>query len=104
MRLSSGKGREIDVIGAAGAEVWVCQSKWLTNDKVGIPVLKELVSQGEMVREEMESLVIRLWIFAFKGLTNQAVKYAQEHEILWSSAQEFNNLLEFVGLRKLPEL
>ncbi|MCP4128972.1 MAG: hypothetical protein GY753_18225, partial [Gammaproteobacteria bacterium] len=29
VRIESGRGREIDVVAAAGGEVWVCQSKWL---------------------------------------------------------------------------
>ncbi len=44
MRLGSGKGREIDVYGAAASEKWVCQSKWLKKDKVGVGVLRELLA------------------------------------------------------------
>ncbi|MBT3368186.1 MAG: hypothetical protein HN416_13620, partial [Nitrospina sp.] len=34
MRLGSGKGREIDVVGAGGGYNWVCQSKWIKGKKV----------------------------------------------------------------------
>ncbi|MCP4401317.1 MAG: hypothetical protein GY801_28965 [bacterium] len=56
MRLGSGKGQEIDVIGAAGGEVWVCQSKWVTGDNIGVSVLEKLMSQAEVVKEDMDPL------------------------------------------------
>ena len=47
---------------------------------------------------------IRLWLFAYNGLTREAETYAKDHGILWSSLPEFNELLQHVGLRQLPEL
>jgi len=104
MRLGSGEGREIDVIGAAGSEVWVCQSKWRVEDRVGVKVLEGLVRQGEMVQEDMDPLTLRLWLFANAGLTPEAEEYAAEHDILWSEREKFDELLAHLGLRPLPQL
>ncbi len=104
VRLGSGKGREIDVLGGAGVEQWVCQSKFVTGDKTGISVVRELVSQADAVMEDKAPDLVRMWLFANNGLTGPAKKFAMEHGILWSSRREFNNLLEYLGLRKLPNL
>ena len=104
MRLGSGKGQEIDVIGATGGEVWVCQSKWVTGANIGVPVLENLMSQAAVVKEDMDPSVIRMWLFAYKGLTRQARTFAEKQGILWSSRDEFNDLLRHLGLRQLPEL
>ncbi len=95
VRLSSGKGREIDILGAAGAEQWVCQSKWVKGKKMGKAV---------MVREDMEPLEIRMWLFAHDGLTKQAEAFARRHGILWSARKEFDELLVYLGLKPLPGL
>lgn len=104
MRLGSGEGQEIDLVGAAAGEVWVCQSKWVVRDKVGIPVLQNLISQANMVQEDLKPARLRKWLFAYKGLTKEAEAFAKEHDILWSSYQELNELLRHLGLRQLPEL
>ena len=103
MRLGAGPGQEIDVLGDAGAEVWVCQSKWVA-ERVGIKVLQALLRQGAVVREDMDPLTLRLWLFAYHGLTIEATDYAREHGILWSSLAEFDTLLQRVGLQQLPKL
>ncbi|MEA3341934.1 MAG: hypothetical protein U9R15_18380, partial [Chloroflexota bacterium] len=104
MRLGTGKGREIDVIGAAGSEAWVCQSKWVKDRPVGVKVLKEMEAQGKAVQEELGSSIVRLWIFANAGLTVEAKSYAAERGILWSARAEFDELLAYLGLRALPRL
>ncbi len=103
-RFGSGKGREIDVIGAAGPEQWVCQSKWIEGKKIGVGVLKALQAQADQVKEDMERPIIRKWLFANHGLTAQARIYAQKHGILWSARAEFDKLLQYLGLRPLPNL
>ena len=104
MRLGAGEGREIDVLGDAGGEVWVCQSKWWAEDRVGVKALDDLVRQGEIVQEDMDPLTLRLWLFANGGLTPEAKEYAAERGILWSARPEFDELLAHVGLRQLPRL
>ncbi|MBL7063557.1 MAG: hypothetical protein ISS49_05015 [Anaerolineae bacterium] len=104
MRLGAGAGREIDVLGDAGGEVWVCQSKWWAEDQAGVKVLEDLVRQGEIVQEDMDPLTLRLWLFANSGLTPEAKEYAAGRGILWSARPEFDELLAHVGLRQLPRL
>ena len=102
-RLKAGKGQEIDVLGAAGGDIWVCQSKWWTKEKVGKQELQALEQQGELAKQEHRIIILTLWILAYSGLTHEAEAYAREHGILWSSRSEFNDLLSYVGLRQLPE-
>lgn len=104
VRLGSGAGREIDLFGAAGSEVWIGQSKWWTNKKVGPAVLHAFLEQGDQVREERDPRTLRLWVFAYSGFTPEAEALAREHGILWSSKAEFNELLRLLGLREIPEL
>ncbi|QTA82439.1 restriction endonuclease domain-containing protein [Desulfonema limicola] len=103
-RPESGKGREIDVLAAAGPEVWVCQSKWVTGRKIGIAVLKEMILQAETVKQDLDPETVYMWLFAHDGLTKQAQAFAEKHRIFWSKRQEFDELLEHLGLRKLPDL
>jgi hypothetical protein len=102
MRPGAGKGREIDVLGAAGTEQWVCQSKWV-KEKVGIAVLKDLKDQADTVMREKEPLTVRMWIFAHEGLTDEALAYAKEQGILWSDRRLLDELLLHLGLRALPD-
>lgn len=60
--------------------------------------------QGELVRQEHRGITLTLWMFAYSGLTPEAEAYAKERGILWSALPEFNELLEHLGLRHLPEL
>ncbi len=104
VRLGSGAGKEIDLFGAAGSEVWIGQSKWWTKDSVGVKVLREFLAQGEQVKAERAPRTLRLWLFAYSGLTPKAHAFAREHDILWSSKADLNALLRLLGLRELPEL
>ncbi len=104
VRLNWGKGREIDVLGGAGIEQWVCQSKFVRGSKIGISVLRNLESQADAVMKDKEPNLVRMWLFANYGLTGQAKAFAKERGILWSSRREFNELLQHLGLRELPDL
>ncbi|MDM8538029.1 hypothetical protein QUF70_14835 [Desulfobacterales bacterium HSG17] len=104
MRLETGKGKEIDIYGAAGTEKWVCQSKWIKEKKTGIGVLKELKAQADEVLKENPARTVIMWMFAHNGLTAPALNFAKKHKILWSSRQELDELLEHVGLRPLPDM
>ena len=104
VRLSSGKGREVDVLGAGGGDQWVCQSKWAETKKVGTETVDELLQQAEWVREDTDAITVTPWIFAYSGLTSKAEAYARSKRVLWSDKGNLDELLEHVGLRKLPEL
>ena len=74
VRLGSGQGREIDLLGSIGGDMWVCQSKWVTTDKIGPAVLEDLLSQAEAVKAERNPPRTRMWLFAHEGLTKAFVK------------------------------
>ncbi|HHC24062.1 MAG TPA: hypothetical protein ENK58_01410, partial [Desulfobacterales bacterium] len=61
VRIGSGKGNEIDLLGAAGAEKWVCQSKWVTGRPIGRRIMEELAAQAGTVREDMNPKTLRMW-------------------------------------------
>ena len=65
-------------------------------------MLQDLEAQGEQVRQNMEVLSLLLWLFSYSGLHGNAETYAKDHGILWSGKAEFDELLELVGLRPLP--
>lgn len=104
VRLGAGAGNEIDLFGSAGAEAWIGQSKWWTRGKVGVKELRAFLAQGEQVKAKRSPRTLRLWLFAYNGLTPNAEKFAGEHGILWSSKAELNELLRLLGLRELPEV
>lgn len=104
MRLGSGKGKEIDVLGAAGPEQWVCESKWVKGKKAGKAEIESLISKAELVREDVKPLVVRMWLFAHNGLTRQAEEFARKKAVFWSSRSELDELLVHVGLRALPDV
>ena len=104
MRLGSGKGREIDVVGAGGGYNWVCQSKWIKGKRVGPSVVRELLEQSEVAGKDLDAITMTAWLFACEGLTPEAEKLAESEGVLWSDVHDFNGLLEKVGLRKLPDL
>jgi len=105
-KLGGGKGMEIDVEGGAGKERWICESKWWIGRKVGQAEVESLMRKGSVVKEEVgEGLqILRLWFFAHDGFTKEAEALMREKGVLWSSRQDLDNLLKFVGLRQLPEL
>ncbi len=60
VRPGSGRGREIDVLGAAGPEQWVCQSKWVTGSRTGIGDMRKLAAQADLVRKDMNPRTVRM--------------------------------------------
>ncbi|MBV7330912.1 hypothetical protein KFU94_22245 [Chloroflexi bacterium TSY] len=104
VRLKSGQGQEIDLLAAIGTEKWVCQSKWVTSRKIGTATLTELLNQAAAVEKEFEQQSVRVWLFAHEGLTQEAEELAREKNILWSNREQFDELLSYLDLRKLPEL
>ena len=104
VRLGSGKGQEIDLLGAMGGDMWVCQSKWVTSQKIDPAVLRELMAQAEAVWAEYDPISVRMWLFAPEGLTQEALALAQQEGVLWSTRAQLDDLLTYLGLRKLPTL
>jgi hypothetical protein len=104
VRLSAGTGKEIDLFAAVGTEKWVCQSKWETTRKIGAEVLRTLMAQAEAVQTDYPRNTVRMWLFAHQGLTREAERLAKQQGILWSNRQQLDELLTYLGLRKLPTL
>jgi hypothetical protein len=104
-RLGSGKGKEIDIFASAGRDFWIAESKW-HKDPVDEKVIRNLIRQKELVREKMGKNLrsVTLWLFASSGVTVSAKKILEDNSILWSTKEELNSLLEYSGLRKLPEI
>jgi hypothetical protein len=97
---------EIDVYAAAGSEVWIAESKWWTDRKVGPQEVEILLKKAQCVAADIgdELSTLRIWFFAYSGFTEAAEKMMTEKGILWSSRRELDALLDHVGLRRLPEL
>jgi hypothetical protein len=106
VRLGAGVEKEIDIYAAAGAEVWIGESKWWRGRKVGRVEVETFLRKGKLVREaEGEGLqVLRLWFFAHDGFTEEAEVLMREKGVFWSVREDLDNLLKIVGLRQLPNI
>jgi hypothetical protein len=104
VRLGSGKGREIDIIGAAGLELWVCESKWRKGRKTGKAEIETLIQKADEWRGDKDYKPLRKWIFSHDGLTEKAEEFAAQKGVLWSSRSELDEMLLYLGLRKLPDV
>ncbi|KPA14770.1 hypothetical protein MHK_005022, partial [Candidatus Magnetomorum sp. HK-1] len=104
-RQHMGKQIEVDIYASTGTEIWLAESKWHQRP-VGVNVVNNLLKQAEMVRERDSDVIdaVTLWLFSYAGFTADAENLMTQHDILWSSKKELNALLEYVGLRQLPEI
>ncbi|KPA17681.1 ATPase domain protein, prokaryote domain protein [Candidatus Magnetomorum sp. HK-1] len=104
-RQHMGKKMEIDIYASSGTEIWIAESKW-HKKPIGIDVVHHLLKQKNIIQEregdDLEQLT--LWLFSYSGVTAEAENFMKEHDILWSTKDDLNALLEYVGLRKLPEI
>jgi hypothetical protein len=105
-RLGAGARMELDIEAAAGAEVWIGESKWQHERPVGRPEVETLLQKAERVRQKEGSLLqtLRVWFFSHSGFTAEAVALMQQHGVWWSAREDLDALLTQVGLRRLPEL
>ena len=71
---------------------------------LGEVFMSQILLNSSRVRAERSPRTLRLWLFAYSGLTPQAQAFAREHNILWSSKAEMNELLRLLGLRDLPDV
>jgi hypothetical protein len=64
------------------------------------------LKKAEMVAADIgdELKTLRIWFFAHNGFTEEAEAFMKEKSILWSSRKELDDLLDYVGLRRLPEI
>jgi len=105
-RLGAGKDMELDIEAAAGSEIWIGESKWWKDRKAGIHDVEILMNKGDLFRrKEGPGLkTLRIWFFSYSGFTEEAEEFIKENGILWSSKKELNDLLNYAGLRRLPEI
>jgi hypothetical protein len=103
-RPGAGPKMETDIYADAGTRVWLGESKWW-NRPVGPDPVAILIRQGDIVKEREGKYLksLRLWLFAYDGVTESAEALMREHGVLWSDKNDMNQLLEGAGLRRLPE-
>lgn len=106
VKLGAAAEMEVDLYAAAGAEVWIGESKWWRGRKVGQADVEVFLHKADLAREvEGEGLqILRVWFFAHDGFTEEAEALMREKGMFWSSRQDLDGLLKEVGLRQLPEL
>jgi len=104
-RMGIGRNVEIDIYAAAGLDVWIAESKFWQEQKVGSDVVKRLIEQIHAVKTKKEDieLQVRAWLFAYKGVTQPAQELLRKHRILWSARTDLDALLTHVKLRPLPK-
>jgi len=89
----------------SGLEIWLAENK-CQKQLIGEDIIKKMLKQSETVMDQEgdEIKTIHLWLFAYSGITQGAEKLIKQHNILWSSKKDLNQLLEYVNLRRLPDL
>ncbi|KPA09254.1 hypothetical protein MHK_010540, partial [Candidatus Magnetomorum sp. HK-1] len=104
-RQNAGSNMEVDIYASAVSEIWLAESKWWAKP-VGTQAVEHLLNQAEIVKERKGDIlkILRLWLFAYNGVTAKAEALLKQHDILWSTKDDLNQLLEYVKLRKLPEM
>jgi len=103
-KLAPGADSEIDIHGGAGVEQWVAESKWHHGRKMGIAEIQKLIDKGEWVRKDIGADFARAWFFSHDGFTQKAESFMQEQGVLWSTREDLDGLLDYVKLRRLPNL
>ena len=106
VRLGAAAEMEVDLYAAAGAEVWIGESKWWRGRKAGRAEVEIFLHKADLVREvEGEGLqILRVWFFSHDGFTKEAEALMREKGMFWSSRHDLDGVLKKVGHRKKPEL
>ncbi len=103
-RLGPGAQTEIDLHGAAGIEQWVAESKWRPQRKASPTEIQQLLDKAEVVKRDRKATIMRLWFFSYQGFSKSALELMSKHDIFWSTKEDLDDLLDYVKLRRLPEL
>jgi len=103
-RAKAGKKIEIDIYASSGIEIWMAESKWW-NKPVSQDVITHMLNQANTIKKQEGEFIrtLRLWLFAYNGVTEPAKALMEKHGILWSTSADLNALLTYVNLRQLPE-
>jgi len=103
-RIAPGAESEIDIHGGAGVEQWVAESKWYQNRQVGIADIQKLIDKGEWVTKHIGADFARVWFFSHDGFTKEAEQFMEKQGVLWSTRADLDGLLDYMKLRRLPQL
>ncbi|MDM8562475.1 hypothetical protein QUF54_03890 [Candidatus Marithioploca araucensis] len=103
-RFGPGAETEIDLHAAAGIEQWVAESKWRSQRKVSPSEVHQLLAKAQVVKLDRDAEVMRTWFFSSDGFSQPAIDLMLEHGIFWSTQEDLNGLLDYLKLRRLPEL
>ncbi|MEN8218409.1 MAG: hypothetical protein ABFS56_18975 [Pseudomonadota bacterium] len=103
-RLGPGADTEIDIHAGAGSEQWVAESKWQQNHKASISDIRKLLGKAEVVKQDREPELMRIWFFSYEGFAEKVLDFMSEHGVLWSTKDDLDGLLDYVKLRRLPKL
>jgi len=103
-RLGPGADTEIDIHAGAGIEQWVAESKWQQNHKASITDIRKLLDKAEVVKQDREPELMRIWFFSYEGFAEKVLDFMSEHGVLWSTQEDLDGLLDYVKLRRLPKL
>jgi len=104
LRERPGADTEIDIHAGAGSEQWVAESKWQQNHKASITDIRKLLDKAEVVKQDREAELMRIWFFSYEGFAPKVLDFMSEHGVLWSTQEDLDGLLDYVKLRRLPKL
>jgi hypothetical protein len=72
--------------------------------KVGIAEIQKLIDKGEWVRKNIGADFARVWFFSCDGFTEEVEKFMETQGVLWSTRADLDGLLDYMNLRRLPQL
>jgi hypothetical protein len=72
--------------------------------KIGIAEIQKLIDKGDWVRKKIGADFTRVWFFSHDGFTQEAEKFMEQQGVLWSTRADLDGLLDYMKLRRLPEL
>ncbi len=86
--------------------MWLCESKWRRNRKVGVNDVRSLPAKGCRVTEDKgdDLRLLRLWFFSHGGFTAEAQTLMTDQGVLWCDRDDLNALLAHVELKRLPQI
>ncbi|MCP4348363.1 MAG: hypothetical protein GY795_22985, partial [Desulfobacterales bacterium] len=111
LRIEASADSEVDVYAFGDNTIWICESKWWETQKAGVSVVRDFLKLADKLRdyegreyfEGERPFAMRLWLFAYGGVTKEAETLLSEHDIYWSDRTDLEWLIRETGLRKLPE-
>lgn len=66
--------------------------------------MHQLLAKAQVVKLDRDAEVMRTWFFSSDGFSQPAIDLMLEHGIFWSTQEDLNELLDYLKLRRLPEL